>query len=591
MQRIRWTVALIACALSTGALAADVDGNPQVDSDNENGLFVWRTGGGRWQVRLAAGGQNDRFDGAVESTHNFSNLSRIAFETGDAASIQTRSVSVDVTVANVDIDGVAFDATPNADVCLRSRGANRVVYLGAQRVARMTPVSLTGPGACGNGGSGGADSGLFIEQVNSTRWIATLQSVSEPSTFDGMFDGDRNMTINRRISLEQADSVNKSGNTDIVASMAAWPGGSDGVEFSVANGGSVCVRSTTGSEQTIYLGTNPNNATAMTTPVDLTVSGACGSSPPPPPPPSARKYNVGHYVSLLRKQSGQNIMANTITGGIIGFKKRYTWRELEPSEGNYNFSKIASDLQYLGGQGMQLIVMIEDKTFVNENPMPNYLSAQTRANRPGGFTGVRWSRRYIDRMKALMSALGSQFDSNPAFEGVALQETAPGFDSSTLNATAYTPEKYRDALIEMLLHSTNAMPSSQTFWFMNFLPQRQAYIKDIAEAVAPSGGVVIGGPDVMPDDHALQQHTYPLYADFHGELPLFGQVEPICYHHEHADPNANTVYWTMPELFNYARWNLKVNYMFWVRLPVADYWNSYDYFDAVPVIQNNPTFN
>ena len=71
----------------------------------------------------------------------------------------------------------------------------------------------------------------------------------------------------------------------------------------------------------------------------------------------------------------------------------------------------------------------------------------------------------------------------------------------------------------------------------------------------------------------------------------FTQVEPMCYELLHETSGYRTKYWTMAELFKYARDNLNVNYMFWVRLPNADPADSYDWLDAVPVMGANPTFN
>ena len=173
--------------------------------------------------------------------------------------------------------------------------------------------------------------------------------------------------------------------------------------------------------------------------------------------------------------------------------------------------------------------MVEDKTFTLERPTPAYLDSLTLRNRAGGYTALRWNATVVARMQALLTALG-RFDSHWAFEGVALQETAPGFNDDVLNNYGYTPEKYRDAYIAVLTTGANAMPGSRMFWFMNFFPRRQEYIASIANAVY-SKGVIMGGPDVMPDDRALKERTYPFYGQFKDNMPLFGQVESICYAH------------------------------------------------------------
>ena len=195
----------------------------------------------------------------------------------------------------------------------------------------------------------------------------------------------------------------------------------------------------------------------------------------------------------------------------------------------------------------------------------------------------------VDRLNALIKAMG-KFDSHPNFEGIATQETSLGFDSTVLKANGYTPEKYRDAYINVLSAATTSLPTSRVFWYQNFFVGNQSYIGQIAAAVAPKG-VVMGGPDVLPDNPALVSKSYPYYTQFHGKMPLFSQVEPVCYSALHMTSGYSTKYWTPAEQFKYARDKLHVNYMIWVRLPNATPADSYDWLDAVPVMGANPTFN
>ena len=305
------------------------------------------------------------------------------------------------------------------------------------------------------------------------------------------------------------------------------------------------------------------------------------------PAEAARKYHPGHYIAVMRGDDSHTTMTASIRPGVTGIMKRYTWRSLEPTQGAYDFSEIRRDLDWAAAYGMRLVVMVEDKTFTLERPTPAYLDSLTLRNRAGGYTALRWNATVVARMQALLTALG-RFDSHWAFEGVALQETAPGFNDDVLNNYGYTPEKYRDAYIAVLTTGANAMPGSRMFWFMNFFPRRQEYIASIANAVY-SKGVIMGGPDVMPDDRALRERTYPFYGQFKDKMPLFGQVESICYAHLHQTSGYSTKYWTMPELFRYARDELHVDYMFWVRIPRPPASGAYDWTDAIPVIGNNPS--
>jgi hypothetical protein len=304
---------------------------------------------------------------------------------------------------------------------------------------------------------------------------------------------------------------------------------------------------------------------------------------------TARKYNPGHYIALLSEYGSQAHMAASMKPGVKGFMKRYKWRDLEPTYGNYDFSEIRSDLDFTAAYGMRLIVMIEDKSFKAVRYTPSYLDAYSLRNTRGGYTTARWNQYVAGRMKALMVALG-RFDGAWNFEGVATQETALTLASSVLDANGYTPEKYRDYYISILTAAGNSMPTSRVFWFMNFLPRKQSYIGAIANAVAGKG-VAMGGPDVLPDDQPLRDMAYPFFDQFRYKMPLFGQVEGECYAAPHKTCCYPTKYWTMPELFRYARDELHVDYMFWVRVVIPTYYNSYEWTDALPVVQNNPIFN
>ncbi len=302
------------------------------------------------------------------------------------------------------------------------------------------------------------------------------------------------------------------------------------------------------------------------------------------------KYHPGHYVALNR--SGyQAQMTNAIKPGVAGVQQRYYWKELEPSYGVYDFSAIEADLAEASSHGVQLVVMIVDKTFNSDKPLPAYAqqSSYMAANRSGGYSALRWKSNVVGRFTSLMQAIGKKFDAHPAFEGVAIQETSLGLSNSVLDANGYTPEKYRDALIDVLLSAASSMPNSRVFWYMNFLARNQGYLADIARAVAPAG-VIMGGPDILPDDSDLK-NVYPLYDQFQGVLPLFCSVQPNSYKHIHAQSGYSTKYWTMQQLFNFGRDKLHLNYIFWSNVTKPAPSDSYTIVNAYPVIAKNPVFN
>ncbi len=303
-----------------------------------------------------------------------------------------------------------------------------------------------------------------------------------------------------------------------------------------------------------------------------------------------RKYNPGHYVSMNPRDDQADMVA-ALQSGVKGVQRRYYWNKLETSFDNYDFTEVESDLDLLASQGKQLIIFIEDKTFNGEIPTPLYLQNDyTLPNRAGGFTAIRWKPYVVERFKKLIDELGLQFDSHPALEGIAVQESEPGFDASTLAANGYTPEIYRDALIEMLTSAAASVPTSTIFWYMNFFPQKMAYLPVVANAVS-SAGVVVGGPDVLPDNYALKTHTYPFYDQLQHTVTLFNSLQYNSYNHVHIDTSYPTTYWTLDELFQFARDELHVSYLFWNRKTWRDPGDSYTWADALPVIESNPDFN
>ena len=296
----------------------------------------------------------------------------------------------------------------------------------------------------------------------------------------------------------------------------------------------------------------------------------------------------GHYISVNRFD-GSAEMIGALKPGVMGIQKRYAWAELEPLPDSYDLSAIRADLDMLEKRDVQLVVFLEDKSFDGTSPAPAYLENYVLENRHGGLTLKRWEPYVIERMGKLFAAIGRAFDCSRNFEGLALQESALGIEDQTLEVNGYSPVAYRDALTEILITAAESMPRSQIFWYMNFLPGRQRFIADIASAIT-AAGVAMGGPDVLPDDKPLGRLVYPFYERFKGKLILFNSIQYNSYGHLHNETTRPTRYWTPEELFLYARDELHVSYLFWNRKTWRKPPDSYDWTDALPVIEATGNF-
>lgn len=314
----------------------------------------------------------------------------------------------------------------------------------------------------------------------------------------------------------------------------------------------------------------------------------------------AEKYHPGHYVAIAEVEAVSSIKALD-EAAVRGVNKRYYWADLEPERGAYNFSSIKSDLEFLRNHRKQLVVFITDKTFnPGRNPLPGYLSKYALPNMHG-FTSKRWDPLVVERFIALVRALGKEFNTDPHFEGIALQESALMISPAVQREQGYTPEKYRDALIKILAESSKALDRSQVFWYMNHLEGQDGYLGDIAEAVMPYR-VVMGGPDILPYRKRLQA-TYKLYDRFNGKLKLFCSAQDDSYRHDRADsrnmgtaaatknlPPPASGYVPMREIFQFARDNLHVNYIFWTYKNYHGSPGAFTFDDALIVMREFSSF-
>jgi hypothetical protein len=438
--------------------------------------------------------------------------------------------------------------------------------------------------------SGPQPAALLITHLSSQQWQLRLIGGGSGERFSGVVESSAPFLSVNSASPRDFSNAKLWSSTSLGATLTPGAGGSDRVSFAVGSDAQLCLRDTGSSGVRMYLGDRLQGAIPVSAPVALTSADACGTAVVAQPQAGAKKYHPGHYIALLPGFDTQSVMATSIKPGVVGFLKRYEWPLLETSPGVYNLSDIQSDLAWTKAHGMQLIVMVGDKSFVKELPTPPDLDKYTIKNHGGGYTTLRWVPVIETRFQGLLTAIGAKFDSTSSFEGIATEETAPGLYYPLLKANGYTPQKYLAYYMTLLPALAKSMPTSRVFWFMNFFPVTQSDIAVIAKAVAPLG-VMMGGPDVQPDNPNLESEAYPYYNQFEGKMPLFGQVEESCYSLPHLTSGYPTKYWTPQELFNFAVHNLHVNYVFWAHLPTPSVPGAYDWLDALPVIAANPGFN
>jgi hypothetical protein len=431
---------------------------------------------------------------------------------------------------------------------------------------------------------------LLITHIDSQQWQLRLVGGSNGDRFSGVVESNAPFLSVNGAAPHDSASAKLWTSTALGATLTPGSTGADRMSFTVASDAQLCLRDSGSSGVRMYLGDRLPGAVAVSAPLALSRADACGDALAATPLAGAKKYHPGHYIALLPGYDSQSVMATSIKPGVVGFMKRYEWPALEPTPYAYQLAEIQSDLAWCKAHGMQLIVMVADKSFNKQLPTPPDLDKYTAKNHGGGYTTLRWVTLIETRFQALLTTIGAKFDSTSSFEGIATQETAPGLYAPVLKANGYTPKAYLAYYMTLLPAVAKSMPTSRIFWFMNFFPEIQSNIGVIAKAVAPLG-VLMGGPDVWPDNPKLESEAYPYYTQFEGKMPLFGQVEESNYSLPHLTSGYSTKYWTPQELFNFAVHNMHVNYMIWAHLPAPTVTGAYDWLNALPVIAANPSFN
>jgi hypothetical protein len=318
------------------------------------------------------------------------------------------------------------------------------------------------------------------------------------------------------------------------------------------------------------------------------------------PPPVGRRTNVGHWVDVptFERENFGGVPRAGVAGtsyptadrldipGVQGVVMRYTWRELESTQGVYTFSRITTELaQCLAignarGKRFGLIAFVGVNTFGGTLPLPPYLSqfATQEFNSSGVATGAwstwRWNATIRTRWAALVAALAAAFDSHPCWEGIATSETATK-DADSDPASGYTALSFRDGLIAETNVIANACTNGRHFFYQNFMPGGlvNGYLEDVIEAGIANGAMVMCAPDILPGKDSLETNVYPRYtrtvAD--GVHPVLQGRLPFQCSAQNDSHIWNTTleledvapFDSMQSIFSYARNTLKCNYVMW----------------------------
>ena len=296
-------------------------------------------------------------------------------------------------------------------------------------------------------------------------------------------------------------------------------------------------------------------------------------------PPVSHAQGVRQYVFLGRDREKLAEPGFLDLKGVEGFQVKYSWKQLEPGKDHYVFDDVRADLALVNSRGKKLFIQVQDSNFTLEFlPVPKYLQqdpayhggvafqtdgpeGKPEQAKPYGHVARRWDPAVRERFHKLLFALGEEFDGK--IDGINVPETAidvpatgPGVPSG------YTPEIYRDALLDTMAAMKKAFPKSTVMVYANFMPEPTGdpvLLRSLYEKAAALG-VAMGGPDLLPHRKWQLLNSYPLIHQFSGKIPMGIAVQDGNL--ADVDPKTGKAV-TVEELAQFASDYLHVKYIFW----------------------------
>ncbi|MBP7550298.1 MAG: hypothetical protein KA761_08420 [Gemmatimonadaceae bacterium] len=285
-----------------------------------------------------------------------------------------------------------------------------------------------------------------------------------------------------------------------------------------------------------------------------------------------------HYIFFRRDHERIAELGFLSNPSIAGAQLTYTWRELEPAPGQYEFAAIHELLSFLRARGKRLFLQVQDVSFGERVLVPDYLLTDSayhggiarkyEADADGrvrfdGIVARRWDPAVRDRMARLLAALAREFDG--AIEGVVLAETSLSFDDVRQAPANFTPEGYAASVRALMGAARAAFQRSCVVIYANFMPGESLPSEDHGllrgvHAHAASIGVAVGGPDILPHRPFQRSHSLALI-----EQRPPGVVAAMAVQDGNlADRDRRTGQRiTLPELYAFAVTRLRLDYIFW----------------------------
>ncbi|HHL3492954.1 TPA: hypothetical protein ACQ53F_001795 [Legionella pneumophila] len=274
-----------------------------------------------------------------------------------------------------------------------------------------------------------------------------------------------------------------------------------------------------------------------------------------------------------KASSFQKILQNRC---IRGVQIIYSWRQLEPQKGVYDFSKIERDLNFLSGIDKKLFIQIQDRSFSPDVfPVPDYIRLEKayhggvvqQYDFPGegkpitaGWVARTWDPAVRKRFQLLLKKLASKFDGK--IYGVNLPETAIDLDPDHLPED-FSSDKYFYSVLDNIGYLKKTFQKSRVIQYVNFFPDEwnndHRYMSRLF-AFARNHHIGLGGPDVVPYKKSQMKNSYPFFHKFKGKIETAIAIQEPDY--TYTNPKTGSFY-RFDDFYSFSQEYLGAFILFW----------------------------
>jgi hypothetical protein len=296
-----------------------------------------------------------------------------------------------------------------------------------------------------------------------------------------------------------------------------------------------------------------------------------------------------------REEAGKNIRDDKalLDRRFSGAQVVYTWRNLEPKKGQYDFSAIKEDIKYLSSLGGKKIwIQLQEKSFVPHiKNVPDYiledpyynggvlkqsmLSAPERDPNKAitddeyGWSAKMWEKPVRDQFQNLIIALGAEFDGK--IEGINFSESSIDIGTENTDGTTsfppdFDPRVYVDAIESNTVVLSKSCKKSTAMVYLNFLPNEwlpwedKGYMKGLF-GKAKELRMGVGGPDLMPYRKSHMNQTYGFFKEYPNELVKGMAVQDGNLRQKNPRTGEKN---TVNDILKFSQEYLGLDYIFWV---------------------------